>query len=323
MALFKDFKIKTSPQAVNLVSNIMDAQGLHSNTSDGINKLLSMIDKHPSAGSRGWLEKNQKGEYEESNPGINNLHYDPTYHNHPVVEEVTRKRIIDHLDNLTKPNELYLHLGKINKVLGTSYRDSTPFQKASAHSYALGEKIPEVASTHTVLPRDEQTKLLDGITRLITHPHFADGIAQHGPSYLGKRLSNKNNMIGFSQARFNNSENPVDYDHHKLFSRLITHDDLRNQLHDTLDKIETRSPAHKQLAAAIRGHMLSFSLINPKELTRLTKKFMSDTDSIDVGRYGLYGKRKNEFIGDKASDGYEYHTPEEMEQINKKNDQKT
>jgi hypothetical protein len=320
MAILKDFKIKTSPQAVNLVSSIMDAQGLNSNNPEGINQLFYMLHHNPSAGSRGWLKKNEKGELQENEPEKNNKDYNPYDTNHAVVEEVARKRVIDHLDHLSRPNELYLHLGKINSYLGHHYRDAPQFNQRVV---SWNDDVPEVATTHTILPRDEQEKLLHGVTKLINHPHFADGATQHGPSYMGKRLSNKNHLFGRTRFSHENYDNPTMHDHQKLFSTLITHDDLRDRLHDTLDQIETRSPAHKQMAAAIRGHMLQYSLIHPKELTRLTKKFVSDTDSIDVGRYGLYGKKPAGFIGDSENTKYEYHTPEEIANINKSNTEKT
>ena len=321
MAILKDFKIKTSPQAVNLVSSIMDAQGLNSNNPEGINNLFHMLHHHPSAGSRGWLKKNEKGELQEIEPEKNNTDYNPYDTNHAVVEEVARKRVIDHLDHLSRPNELYLHLGKINSFLGHNYREGREFQRVSN---VWDEDHPEVATTHTILPRDEQEKLLDGVTRLLNHPHFADDATQHGPSYMGKRLSNRNNLFARKSYAGNiNYDNSVLHDHHKLFSTLIVHDDLRDRLHETLDKIETRSPAHKQLAAAIRGHMLQNTVIHPRELTRLTKKFVSDTDSIDVGRYGLYGKKPAGFIGDSENTKYEYHTPEEIDNINKSKIEKT
>lgn len=324
MAILKDFKIKTSPQAVNLVSSIMDAQGLNSNNPEGINQLFHMLHHNPSAGSRGWLRENEKGELQENEPEKNNTDYNPYDTNHAVVEEVARKRVIDHLDHLSRPDELYLHLGKINSYLGHHYRDAPQFNQRVV---SWNDDMPEVATTHTILPRDEQEKLLHGVTKLLTHPHFADGATEHGPSYMGKRLSNKNHLFGRTMFSDKDYDKPIMHDHHKLFSTLITHDDLRDQLHDTLDKIETRSAAHKQLAAAIRGHMLQYSMIHPKELTRLTKKFVSDTDSIDVGRYGLYGKKPagsvGQFIGDSERQKYEYHTPEEIDNINKSNTEKT
>ena len=288
----QDIKVKTSPAIVHFVSSMLDSQGMNSSTNHGVAKLFHVL--------RDSVKHNTPEYIYSDNPPSPDVETKNKIH--PVMEEVVRKRFIDHLDNLQDPNDIIEHLSKISDI---SHRYRHNFDSELSRDIKYGkyeDKVGVGTGDHeqktilTTFPKEEQETVHRTIVRLANHPNF-------DAANYGKQLSNEHHLKGMSSRT-------VDYKRPRseIFSHMITHPEVRSRLLDDLDKIEKKSEGHRIAAAAIRGHMVDTYENTGQEKTRFLKKLADDPKSIDMGLYG-YSKLKD------APPGKEWvlHTHEEQQ----------
>jgi hypothetical protein len=297
---FKDYDMSVSPHIRSLIETQLDRSGLTPSTPFGfasIHHVLRTTKEAPLKPNVRWSpnlddEATQKsGRIEVESPSddiTSGLRMGQSLH--PVATQILRKRLIDHGDQITDPEELHKHLF----ALSHTFKE---YRKRLQPSLSDLQAVDEEHRHHiNPIPQKEQFQISNQIMRLMTHPDFHDANPKKEltPTNMRDLLSvshNESSSGGIS--RNTDIREPTSLEFNKkplfnLFSDTLTDPHVRHHFHNFLDSYESRGASHQQLSAAIRGHMIYSPHMNGEERIRMLKKYAFDPSSIDVGNVGSY-----------------------------------
>lgn len=289
---FKDYDMSVSPHIRSLIETQLDRSGLTPSTPFGfasIHHVLRTTKEAPLKPNVRWSpnlddEATQKsGRIEVESPSddiTSGLRMGQSLH--PVATQILRKRLIDHGDQITDPEELHKHLF----ALSHTFKE---YRKRLQPSLSDLQAVDEEHRHHiNPIPQKEQFQISNQIMRLMTHRDFHDANTK-------KELTpgNVRDLLSIQHNRQEEIKEPTDPNRNNkplsnLFSSILTDPHVRHHFHNFLDSYESRGTVHQQLSAAIRGHMIQSPHMNGEERIRMLKKYAFDPSSIDIGDVGYY-----------------------------------